>query len=135
VITRLPKRCRTIQTNTMVIRSVYSWAWVVWDGVLVALAAVLLALVVLVVSVAITVLIAVVIAAAVIIVEADIVVEAVITAVVDIVAAVVADIAAEEDSFRFVNENPVFYREEPLQLSQGLFSIRINIRDKLPYIG
>jgi hypothetical protein len=103
--------------------------------VLVALAAVLIALatvlIALIVSVALTVFIAVGIDAAVIIAEADID-AAVIIAEADIV--VVEDIAAEDDSLRFIIGNPVAYREEPLQSSQGLFFLSINIRDKLQYI-
>lgn len=86
--------------------------------VLVALAAVLIALIV---SVALTVLIAVGIDAAVIIAEeADTV--------------VVEDIAAEEDSFRLLIGNPVCLKRRALAIVQGLFSLSINIRDKLQYI-
>lgn len=92
--------------------------------VLVALAAVLIALivsVVLIASVALTVLIAVGIDAAVIIAEeADTV--------------VVEDIAAEEDSFRLLIGNPVCLKRRALAIVQGLFSLSINIRDKLQYI-
>jgi hypothetical protein len=107
--------------------------WVVLAVVLVALAAVSIALIVLIVSVALTVLIA-----AVVIDAADIIAAVVIDAVVIIAAAdidAVEDNAAEEGSFRLINGKPVAYREEPLQSSQGLFSISINIRDKLRYIG
>ena len=91
--------------------------------VLVALVTVLIALIVSIVSVALTVLIAVGNDAA-----------AEIVAVED--SAVVEDsAAAEEDNFRFINGNPVAYRVEPLPSLQGLFSISINIRDKLQYIG
>jgi hypothetical protein len=106
--------------------------WVVLAVVLVALAAVLIALIVSIVSVALTVLIAVGIDVAVIIAAVGID-AVVIIAAVDIDA--VEDNAAEEGSFRLTNGKPVAYREEPLQSSQGLFSISINIRDKLQYIG
>jgi len=96
---------------------------VVLAVVLVALATVLIALTVSTVSivlVALIVFIAVGIDAAVIVAGADIV--------------AVEAIAEEDDRFRLINGNPVIYREEPLQ-SQGLFSISMNIRDKLQYIG
>lgn len=86
--------------------------------VLVALAAVLIALIVLIVSAALTVLIAAVgIDVAVIIAAADIVAVVIIA---EAETVVVEEIAAEEDSFRFINGNPVAYREEPLHVAGAL---------------
>lgn len=90
-----------------------------FSDVLVVLA-VLPALIALIVFVAPTVFVVVAIAAAV---------------VVAIVAVVVAEVVAAADNSSFRIKNIVIYEGKPLHKLQGLFSKRLDIRDKLQYIG
>lgn len=53
-----------------------------------------------------------------------------------VVAAVVAEaVVAEADNSSIQVENIVTYGKKPLHKLQGLFSKRLDIRDKLQYIG
>ena len=55
--------------------------------------------------------------------------------VVAIVAVVVAEVVAAADNSSFQIKNIVIYGGKPLYKLQGLFSKRLDIRDKLQYIG
>lgn len=93
-----------------------------FSDVLVVLAVLpaLIALIALIVFVAPTVFVVVAIAAAV---------------VVAIVEVVVAEVVAAADNSSFRIKNIVIYEGKPLHKLQGLFSKRLDIRDKLQYIG
>ena len=77
---------------------------------------VLIALIALIVFVAPTVFVVVAIAAA-------------------VVAVVVEEVVVAADNSSFQIKNIVIYGEKPLHKVQGLFSKRLDIRDKLQYIG
>jgi hypothetical protein len=98
-----------------------------FSDVLVVLA-VLPALIALIVFVAPTVFVVVAIAAAVVVAIVAVVVVA-------IVAVVVAEVVAAADNSSFRIKNIVIYEGKPLHKLQGLFSKRLDIRDKLQYIG
>jgi len=55
--------------------------------------------------------------------------------VVAIAAAVVEEVVVAADNSSFQIKNIVIYGEKPLHKVQGLFSKRLDIRDKLQYIG